>query len=146
MAELGMNAFLYRGAAVSSVATVGYSGTVVNGVVDVNLNGSVLSSFDTTTREDIIGTDDRGKPKFSVTFTLENRAGAISDIDALRSAFVNNTEISMGVLDRPIANAGSRGLISNMKVHNFTRGEPLGDRQTYDVEVRPSSFPGYKNP
>jgi hypothetical protein len=120
-----------------------FSGAEVLGVTDVSLSGSVLSSFDTTARNDVIGTDGRGKAKFEITLNLIDRDDAAPFIDLYRKAFVRNTELAHAVMDQAIATTGAQGLIANMKVHSFVNGQPLNDKQTFDVTLRPSSYPGW---
>lgn len=119
---------------------------VVKGVVDVTMSGSSSSTFDKTTRDDVIGTDGKGKPKFSINVTLMNKKEAESFVNKAWDSFINDTELAIGVMDRDITNAQSRGLISNMLVHDMVNPQLLNDRQTLDVTLRPSSFPAFKNP
>ena len=74
----------------------------------------------------------------SVDFELLAESGDAS-FEAIRDAWLNNTELAMAVMDGDIDSAGSQGLAANMSVTSFTRSEPLEEAMSYAVTVKPSS-------
>jgi hypothetical protein len=66
------------------------------------------------------------------------------DFAAIRDAWLNNTEISLAVMDGDIDTL-AQGLVSNFVVTNFSRTEPLEDAIKVSVTAKPSSFTQWYN-
>ena len=60
--------------------------------------------------------------------------------DALLTAWTNSAEISLMALDGSKDTVGSRGLVGNFTVTNFSRSEPLEEAVTVSVTIKPSSY------
>ncbi len=58
-------------------------------------------------------------------------------MNALATAFFNNTAVLMAVMDGPYATTGSQGLVASMTVKKFERKEPLTEATMVSVEVKP---------
>lgn len=57
----------------------------------------------------------------------------------LKDAFFNKSVISVAALTGAIDEAGSEGLVADMKVTKFTRKEPLNEAVSVDVEIKPAT-------
>ncbi len=62
-----------------------------------------------------------------------------ADYQAVRNAYMNNTEIALAAMSGDITEEGEEGLAANYEVFSFTRNEPLEDAMTVSVTLRPSS-------
>jgi len=59
--------------------------------------------------------------------------------DAIKDAWLNDSEIALAAMDGDIATTGSEGLVSNFVITNFSRSEPLEEGVTVSVTAKPSS-------
>lgn len=57
---------------------------------------------------------------------------------AFMSAFLNNTQVQMAVMDGAYATTGSQGLVALMTVTKFERKEPLTEAMKVAIAVKPA--------
>ena len=62
-----------------------------------------------------------------------------AELEAIRDAYLNGTEIGLAVMDGDIATAGSEGFGTNFVITGFNRGEPLEEAVTVSVTAKPAS-------
>lgn len=65
---------------------------------------------------------------------------ADTDFEAIRTAWLNGTELAFMALDGDEGTSGSQGLASNFTVTSFSRSEPLAEALTVSVTLKPSSY------
>jgi len=58
---------------------------------------------------------------------------------SLRGGFLNDTEVTLAILDGDVSTGGTQGLVANFNVTNFPVNEELEERATVDVTIVPSS-------
>lgn len=75
----------------------------------------------------------------SVTFKMLWKPSD-AGFEAMRDAYLNDTEIAFYALDQAKTVTGAQGIGGNFNVVNFSRSESLTDAMTADVELSPSSF------
>jgi hypothetical protein len=144
---LGMNAKLYRGddllESASSSEISGINWDEITNVRDVTLNLET-GEADVTTRansgwKQTLATLKDGSVEFEMVWDTND-----PDFAAIRDAWLNNTEISLAVMDGDIDTL-AQGLVSNFVVTNFSRTEPLEDAIKVSVTAKPSSFTQWYN-
>jgi hypothetical protein len=144
---LGMNAKLYRGddllESASSSDISGINWEEITNVRDVTLNLET-GEADVTTRansgwKQTLATLKDGSVEFEMVWDTND-----PDFAAIRDAWLNNTEISLAVMDGDIDTL-AQGLVSNFVVTNFSRTEPLEDAIKVSVTAKPSSFTQWYN-
>jgi len=140
--RLGMNAKLYRAAAVLEVndptEAEGADWTEVDNVRDVTLNLET-GEADVTTRansgwKQTLATLKDGSVEFEMVWDTED-----TNFAAVRDAWLGNEEIAFAVMSGDIETDGEEGLVSNFTVTNFTRAEALEDAIKVSVTLKPSS-------
>ena len=62
-----------------------------------------------------------------------------SFFDALKTAFLNNTTVSIAVMDGPIATSGKQGLAANFVVTAFPQTQPIDGESVVSCTVKPYS-------
>lgn len=133
MSVLGLECKLYRN-------TGSYGSPVWNEITnakDVTLSLS-KDSADVTTRGNSGWKATRSTLKDAeVSFDLLFVAGD-ADYDALRDAWLNNTELDVAVMSGAIASSGSEGLRAVMDVFQFERSEPLAEAVVVKVTLKPA--------
>jgi len=138
--HLGLNAKMYHGseALTTLVSADDVTWTEIPNVAEVNLD-LTSAEADMTTRAS------GGWSEFAQTL----RSAAVSfklkfkDSDtyfeALRDAFLNNTEVPLLFMDMAATTTGAQGLAANFMVSGMPRPEPLNDVINYTFTVKPSS-------
>jgi len=79
-----------------------------------------------------------GLKKGGVEFQMKDRASD-TVLAAVRSAWVNKTDIAFAVLNGDSETAGVEGLWADFKVVRFNRTEPLDGLGVYDITLKPSA-------
>lgn len=142
--ELGMNAKLYRAAALltddDAAEAESASWTEITNVRDNTVNTN-KGEADTTTRGNngwrtTAGTLKELTLEFEMIWKPEDTSFA-----AIRAAYLNNTQIALAAMDGDIETNGSQGPVGNFDIINFTRSEPLEDVQKVSVTAKFASFP-----
>ena len=141
--KLGMNAVAYLAAALfdgnEDTDVESATLTALDQVRDVTLNLSAAQA-DVTTRGNNGWRGKAGTLKeASVDFEIVAKAGD-AGVEALRNAFLNNTEIGLVFLDDDIDTEDAEGPAGNWTVTGFSRGEALEDAVKYNVTVEFSTF------
>lgn len=138
---LGKNAKMYFSATPlsDSVTPANNSWTELGNVRDVSLNVTV-GEADVTARdsggwEATAATLKSGTVEFEMVW----RPGD-AGFEAVRDAFLNDSELPVMVLDQDKDTEDAQGLASNMMVTNFRRGEELRNAIILSVSLKPSSF------
>jgi len=126
----------------SDYATALTSATEVTNIQDVTINLSkdtveISSRANGTFKQKITTLADG-----SVSMKMLWKPGD-ANFEIVRDAFFGNDEIFFAALDQAKVTVGTQGIAGNFVVSNFSRGEPLGDAMTADVELQPSSFTGW---
>lgn len=141
MKRLGMNAKLYRAAALLTGAdpedAEGADWTEIDNVRDVTLNLET-GQADTTTRanngwKQTLATLKDGSIEFEMVWDTED-----TNFAAIRSAWLANETIALAAMSGDIEDDGEEGLVSNFSVTDFTRTEPLEDAIKVSVTVKPA--------
>jgi hypothetical protein len=82
-----------------------------------------------------------GYKKYGVTFKYQTKspAGTADTIEAaLQTAYDNDADIEIAMVDRPIATVGAKGTSGFFRVTKFDRDEADEDNVSYDVELMPA--------
>lgn len=58
-------------------------------------------------------------------------------LNSLRTAYLNRTALDLAVLNGAMNVSGTRGLRAEFKVFKFENGQPLKDKATFDVSLKP---------
>lgn len=134
---LGLDCKAYRNTGTHASPTW----NLVDDVKDVTLNLE-KGEADVTTRANSGWRARKGTLKDgTVEFTLlhnPDRADSVTDFEAIRDAWINNTAVEWAFMDGAIATAGSQGLRATMEVVNFSRGEQLENASEYNVKLVPT--------
>lgn len=140
----GKDAVLYLASAdltaVNDAATASW--TEYDNVVDVTGNFTA-TKVDTTTRATAkLGweAEEAVLNKGEIAFTLPQQLATDTTFESIRDAWLNKTTVPMMALNNDNATSGAQGLAANFSVE-MTQGQPLKDRQTWDVTLTVSSFP-----
>jgi len=75
-----------------------------------------------------------------VTLNIPQPAAADTIFDAIISAWLNQTEITMLVLNGDKATSGKQGLAANFSV-SMSQAQPIKDVQSWDITLTVSSYP-----
>lgn len=140
---LGIKGKLYRNAAILTSTTWSATGwDEIKRVKDVSVEID-KSEADATTRENdgweqTVGVLKRSEFPFDLVYDPDDL-----DYQAVRDAFLDDTEIALAVLD-VTAGTASEGLVSNFSVLKFGRAEMHDDVMRVPVMVKPSSFTFWK--
>lgn len=142
---LGKDCKLYFGTTAftgSNASTVVSGANVVNNVKDLTVN-MTKDEADITTRGDG-GWKTRAATlkDLSISFQMKWLAGD-AGFEAVRDSYLTDSEIPAIALTGAKDGATSEGPLGNMVVFSFTRSETLTDAVWVDVEMKPSSFPGW---
>lgn len=135
--KLGAEAKLYKSPALSGAPATG-TWTEITGARDVNVDPSA-DEADFSTRA---SRWKRTKPSLR-DLTIEFEMNYDPDdavLTALRSAFVNSTEIALAAMDGDITTPGTRGLAGNFGIFGFRRNEPLSGPMTVSISAKASSY------
>lgn len=98
---------------------------------------------DTTTRATAkLGwsSEDTVLNKGEISLNIPVKAVADTVFDAIRTAWLNKTLVTLMSLNGPTGTAGNQGLAANFSV-SMTKAEPVKGMQTWDVTLTVSSFP-----
>ena len=137
---LGLNAKMYHGSAALTtlVSADDVTWTEIPNVAEVNLDLTSEESDMTTRASDGWTEMAQTLRSASVSFVLKFK-DSDTYYEALRDAWLNNTEITLLFMDKNAATTGAQGLAANFMVNGMPRGEPLNDVIKYTFTVKPSS-------
>lgn len=85
-----------------------------------------------------------GLRTLEITFTITLKPTTDAFALALRTAYLNDAELTIAALTKPKATSGAEGPRVNMTVENYSRGEPVNGAITVDVTLRLSQFLAYE--
>lgn len=129
---LGMRGKLYRNTGtyqspiwnpVENVKDVTLTMSANEADVTTRAGGGFVQSLPTTTA-------------IEVTFQMLSQTGDL-DLDAIKTAFFNKTDIEIACMNGPITEPDARGIRFTGRVYTFTRNEALADAQSFDVSIKP---------
>lgn len=127
---LGMDGVLYRSATLLTLQTVahveGKTWIEVGNVRDVTVN-TEKGEADFTARDNdgwraVTGTLKQMTLEFEMVWRDNDQS-----FEAIKDAFLNNTEIALAAMTGVITVAASEGPVANFSITNFSREEPLED-------------------
>lgn len=78
--------------------------------------------------------------EMEVTFQMVAKSPD-TDLAAIRTAWLNSSEVGLVVLTGAYDEAGNEGPAGNFTITNFSRNEDLEEAIVYDVTAKVSSFP-----
>ena len=143
--RFGKDAVLYYTAtaldgASNTASTVSW--TEYDNVIDVNGNFTATKVSADTRATAKLGweAEEAVLNKGEISFTLPQLVAADTTFDAIRDAWLNKTLVTMMALNDDEGTSGAQGLAGNFAVE-MTQGQPLKDRQTWDVTLTVSSHP-----
>lgn len=131
--KLGKNARLYRNTGTEESPTW----TVDNNIVDLTWNDET-DEADMANRESDIDQAEPTRRKLSIDFQKLVDASDAA-LAAYRAAYRAGTAVDILVLDGPIETVGSEGVRMAAKFFKFTNGQPLRDKQTIDITIKPGT-------
>lgn len=141
--KLGMNATAHLAAALftaaDAAAVTGATLTELTQVRDVTLNLTKATADVSTRGNNGWRATAATLKEASVDFEIVAKAGD-AGVEAIRNAFMNNTEIPLVFVDDAIAIEDAEGPAGNWEVSQFNRTEALEDAVKYQVTVTFSSF------
>lgn len=134
-ARLGLDAVLYRNNGGTFAAPVWVE---IDNVRDLGLNLSKAEA-DVTTRGNngwraLVGTLKTAE----IEFEMVNPDVADADLEAIRDAFMDNTDILFAVADDDITTPGTQYFKSWMQVFKYERAEPLEGAQLISTGIKPT--------
>jgi len=111
----------------------------IDAVKDVS-RGGTAEEWDATTRasgqyKQTLVTHKDPQLQFTMTYDPDD-----TNLDAIRTAWVNGSEIALAVLDGDEDVAGSQGLASNFVITDFPEDQALDAGVTVQVTAKPSSY------
>lgn len=137
---LGKDCKIYFSATLFTEATGGIAvPTELSNVTDVT-TGLEKDEADISSRanfgwEATVGTTKKGTIDFEMIWNPGD-----TGFEAMKDAWLNDTEVALMVLDGDQATVGSQGLTGNFNVLKFSRSEPLKEAVKASVSVKPSSY------
>lgn len=94
-------------------------------------NSAAFSSRESPTEKNTFGT-----LKIPLSLTYYRRQRFVDAVyNLLSDSHLNNTELDICAMDRPIAESGSLGIRGTYIVSKLERGEPINDTVSYSVEL-----------
>ena len=76
----------------------------------------------------------------NITLTIPQKSTADATFNKFRDAWLNGTLITIVALNQAMSVTGAQGLAANFSVE-MTQGQPLQEKQTWDVTLTVASFP-----
>lgn len=126
-------------ATTSDATTISW--TEYDNVTDISFNftGETVDTTTRATAKDGWDAQENVINSGEVSFTILEKSSADTTLDAVISAFLNNTLLTMQFMNGDETVSGNRGLASNFSV-SMNRAEPIKGVQTWDVTLRTAQF------
>lgn len=131
-AKLGLDAKIYHNTGTYGVPTWDEITDATDVTISIERSEVEIARRGTSWKKFLVALKDAGVD-FELIYDPTN-----ADFTAVRDAFLNATIIDMAIADGAIATTGTQYLRSEMYVTSFVRNEPLEDKLTLSVTVKPA--------
>ena len=136
--KIGLDCKLYRAAALNGTAPSAASWNEITKAREVNTNLEAAEA-DVSSRANNTWRATRPTLKDA---TLEFELlwdPADTQVEAIRDAYLNGTQLALAAMDGDITVSGSEGFVADYYITSFQRGEPLEEGVTVSVTAKAHS-------